>query len=190
MHTTRRPVTGACTVLFFAVMSGIALSSPAHAASYCHTNNRNTFGVDKAVLFDGGRGDLQYPAILHGKKVYLASNSANASAKAYAEGLAPGDILSIDRANFDVRNVPKNCNNPYKNVICGPGHYWLSTTYVQQHGTWDYCETFNRDQYNNMETPRIDGAHHAVRVCLRHNGGLQCTNVWYADNDDDATDRF
>ncbi|MBE3009415.1 hypothetical protein IL992_09415 [Microbispora sp. NEAU-D428] len=34
----------------------------------------------------------------------------------------------------------------------------------------------------------IDGAHRYVRVCLRRSGALQCTNIWYGDNDDETGD--
>jgi hypothetical protein len=83
-------------------------------------------------------------------------------------------ILSIDRSSFPVTGPRKD-------------HNWLTTDDVQRRGTWDFCET-RAGSRGTYQSRRIDGAHRAVRVCLRHQGAIQCTNIWYADNDDNAGD--
>ncbi|WP_170208298.1 hypothetical protein [Couchioplanes caeruleus] len=147
-------------------MLEVALPNPAHAASYCHTQ-KSGFGPDRPINY----------AILHGTPVTLMSDSANASAYVNAE-LKPGDVLSIDRSNFEVRGPRSDHNWPSNDDVARIG------------GTWDYCETFAGSAYGWMSTPRIDGAHRAVRGCLRRNGEVRCQDIWYADNDDDRTDWF
>jgi hypothetical protein len=154
------------------VVAGVAAPSPAQAAGTCHHNGGSILPDNDVQGNFGSTGDMKYPATLHGRTVRLITDSGNASAYAGAL-LQAGDVLSIDRSNFEVRGPRSD-------------HNWLTTTDVQSRGTWDYCEVTGPGVY--VTTPRIDGAHRAVRVCLRHNGGLQCTNIWYADNDDDAGD--
>ncbi|HEX7307632.1 hypothetical protein [Lentzea sp.] len=160
-------------VLGAAFTVGLLVSSPtaAHAEKKCHGGGWPVLGYGE-VKYDnpGGSGDLKYPASLHGRTARLYSGRSNAAAYARVY-LTRGDVLGIDRSNF---------------TVTGPGsdHNWLRTDEVEARGTWDYCEvTATSDA--TYDTPVIDGAHRAVRICLLHNGGRQCTNIWYADNDDD-----
>jgi hypothetical protein len=141
---------------------------PAQDSNHCHLNRAS-------YKPDGEVGRPYYPVKLYGHTVRLYTNRGNASARAVVNGLENGDILSIDRSNFGVRG-PKD-------------HYWRTTGEIEDRGTWDYCEA-RPDWSGTAVTPRIDGAHRAVRVCLRHRGVLQCANWWYADNDDDVNDWF
>ncbi|KAB1929850.1 hypothetical protein F8271_28485 [Micromonospora sp. ALFpr18c] len=147
-------------------------SAPAQAANRCVSGAWNALG-DGEVLKTGSTGDTRYPGSLHGKTIRLYSNHANASVIAKAEGASSGDVISIDRSNFSVTGSAE--------------HYFKSTTDIQKLGTWDYCET-QASSSGTLTSKRIDGAHRYVRVCLRHSGALQCMNVWYGDNDDDAGD--
>jgi hypothetical protein len=167
-----KTVAAVLSIVASAVMLNVAASAPAQAASSCHRNSGSVLGAGEVEVSFGSTGDMKYPATLHGRKVRLFTDSGNASAYAVAL-LQPGDILSIDRSNFEVRGPRSD-------------HNWLTTSEVQARGDWDYCEVTGPG--SQIATPRIDGAHRAVRVCLRHNGGLQCTNIWYADNDDDKDD--
>ncbi|WP_147268682.1 hypothetical protein [Sphaerisporangium album] len=168
-HVTLAALLGAT----LSVAVSVSAPSAAHAANACHSGAWNALGDGEVKYDEGPTGDLKYPATLHGKTVRLYSNRANASARAEAN-LSAGDVMGIDRSNF---------------TVTGPNadHNWLRTHEVEARGTWDYCEV-TAGSNGTYSTPRIDGAHRAVRVCILHNGGRQCTNVWYADNDDDSGD--
>lgn len=164
-------LTGATTVVMTAV-----LPSAAHASAACHTGANSIMPDYDLTGSWGSTGDLKYPAVLHGKKIHLYTDRGNASAYAKGENLSKGDILSIDRSNWRLNPQTEKAE-----------HYWLSTAKVGARGTYDYCEK-KITSAGTQSTPRIDGAHRAVRPCLRHKGALQCTNVWYADNDDNPGD--
>ncbi|SCF46434.1 hypothetical protein GA0070564_11376 [Micromonospora mirobrigensis] len=144
----------------------------AEAANACFLGNYNALG-DSEVNRSGSTGDTRYPATLHGKTVHLYTNVANASVVATVDGASTGDVVSIDRSVFRVSGTAD--------------HYFKTTAQIQALGTWDYCEK-TATSSGKLTSKRIDGAHHYVRVCLRHSGALQCTNVWYGDNDDEAGD--
>ncbi|MFC0552709.1 hypothetical protein ACFFHJ_17625 [Planotetraspora thailandica] len=83
---------------------------------------------------------------------------------ARVENASAGDIVSIDRAtDSDKRNTTKK--------------WW----FTEQIGSWEYCQRTVYATGNTVHSPTINNWHTPVRVCLRHNGALQCTNVWYAD---------
>ncbi len=107
-----------------------------------------------------------YPVQLHGRTVILYTGRRTAKAYASAGGLGQNDILSIDRS---------------RNAFIGNDldHKWPYTHQVAANGGWDYCE--DKSGRSTQKTPTVDGYQHAVRVCLRRNGALQCSNVWYSD---------
>lgn len=146
---------------------GATTAAPAEAAANCHYNNVAITGYYGELSYSGS-----YPASLHGETVRLYSHSADASVKATVSGAQAGDILSVDRSNFLVTG--------------GGSHYWQTTSWIQSQGTWDYCEKTLTGTSATIEG--VDGAHRYVRVCLRRSGALQCTNIWYGDNDDDTGD--
>lgn len=156
------------------VLAGTVTAAPAQAAANCHYNNVAITGYYGEVKYgsSSASGDLRYPATLHGATVRLYSHTADASVKATVSGARSGDILSVDRSNFRVSGTA--------------GHYFKSTSWVQSHGTWDYCE--KKLSGTSASIAGIDGAHRYVRVCLRRSGALQCTNIWYGDNDDETGD--
>ena len=155
----------------FAVGLSVSIPSAAYAEKKCHSGGWPAGGYGE-VKYDnpGATGDLKYPATLHGRTARLYSGRTNAAAYAKVY-LTKGYVLGIDRSNF---------------TVTGPraDHNWLRTHEVEAKGTWDYCEV-TASSNRTYETPVIDGAHRAVRICLLHDGGRQCTNIWYADNDDD-----
>jgi hypothetical protein len=142
----------------------VLLPAPAaHAAAACHVNNGFTYEPVGAP----------YPEVRFGETMHLMSDGRNASAYGFVFADS-GDILSIDQARF---------------TVSGSAHfYWLTTDEVERRGGWDYCESVVALWPSYLFTPAVDGAHRPVRLCLRHHGNLECSNSWYADNDDDADD--
>jgi hypothetical protein len=109
-----------------------------------------------------------YPVTLHGTTVrlYSGGDTGGAYAKIW-RGLRSDEILSIDRSRAE---------------FVGEYRYtWPLTSQVEVKG-WDYCERHG-PTVGYGQTPSVDGFHHAVRVCLRRAGALQCSNVWYSDQD-------
>ncbi|WP_191839075.1 hypothetical protein [Catellatospora chokoriensis] len=145
--------------------------APAQAAKDCHIGVVAT-GLYQEVTKSGATGDLRYPATLHNATIKLYSHSGDASVKAEVSGARSGDILSVDRSNFLVTGTAE--------------YYWQSTSWMQTQGTWDYCEKTLTGSSATIKD--MDGAHRWIRVCLRRSGALQCTNVWYGDNDDESGD--
>jgi hypothetical protein len=131
----------------------------AHAnSSAC---NQAFVDVPGQVLYNGNGRDVNLPATLHGKKVHLYNGRAFNQSYATVDNPSPGDVISIDRAtDSDKRHTTKK---------------WWRTDEI--HG-WEYCEA-NTDSY--WRTPTMNNWHIPMRVCLRHNGALQCSNIWYAD---------
>jgi hypothetical protein len=145
---------------------------PASAAANCHYNNVATTGYYAQVDRTGSTGDMRYPATLHNATLTLYSHTADASVKVSVSNGRAGDIVSVDRSNFLVTGTAD--------------HYFQPTSWVQARGTWDYCEKTLSGTSASLQG--IDGAHRWIRVCLRRSGALQCTNIWYGDNDDETGD--
>jgi hypothetical protein len=108
--------------------------------------------------------DLALPATLHGRKIRLMNGRYTDKMYAKADSWSSGDIISIDWARATTTQS------------------WRFTSQIS--GGWDYCEktlgTGNvlfRDR-----SPVVPGRNHPVRVCLRHAGSLQCTNIWRSDH--------
>jgi hypothetical protein len=116
----------------------------------------------KDIIYDGNKRDINYPATLHGKTVRLMNGGSTNHSFAWVENASAGDILSIDRATD-----PDKKNTTQK--------WWTSGI-----GKWEYCE---QKGWRNGDwgTPSMSNWHVPMRVCLRHNGALQCANIWYAD---------
>ncbi|MEV4411415.1 hypothetical protein [Catellatospora sp. NPDC049609] len=156
------------------VVADAVAAPPASAAAYCHYNNVAATGAYLPVEKTGSTGDMRYPATLHGATLTLYSHTADASAKVTVDNGRVGDVVSIDRSNY---------------LVTGTGEsYFQTTSWVQSHGTgtWDYCEKTLTGTSGSLAG--IDGAHRWIRVCLRRSGALQCTNIWYGDNDDETGD--
>lgn len=111
------------------------------------------------------------PNSLHDTRVYLCYSDVATSpnglpfrawAKAY---MRSGDILSIDRSIGDINSTE-----------------WPTTSTVQSEGGgWTYKETTSRGGWTTAGY--MEAFYNAVRICVRHNGALQCQNVWFADHD-------
>lgn len=117
----------------------------------------------KQVLYNGNGTDRNYPAKLHGKTVRLMNGGAFNQSYAVVENPSAGDIVSIDRAtDSDKKNTTKK---------------WWKTSEIRG---WEYCQT-KTGSGGKWLSPSMNNWHVPMRVCLRHKGALQCTNVWYAD---------
>jgi hypothetical protein len=149
-------------------------ATSAAAAANCHWNNVPFGGFWGTVQLSGSTGDMRYPATLHGATITLQTHSADASVRVTASGLRQGDVLSVDRSNFRVAGSAE--------------YYFQSTAWVQARGTWDYCESPPMSGSGIAVIEGVDGAHRYIRTCLRRSGALQCTNMWYGDNDDETGD--
>jgi hypothetical protein len=171
----------ALVIAFFGVADG-AQPSPARAAADCHPKGWSGIPdyYDEVKYTDPNRtsGDFRYPATLHGTTVRLMTDTGNASTYVSAI-LRKGDVLSIDRTNFLVSDLIPDALPLTEGK---PGYYFRETYSIEGKGTWDYCET-TATHNGAFATPHIDGSNRFVRACLRRNGGLQCTNMWYGDMD-------
>ncbi|MEU1465980.1 hypothetical protein ABZ467_36170 [Streptomyces sp. NPDC005727] len=137
----------------------VTAASPAHADSTAC--NQVFTDVPGEVLYNGNGRDVNLPATLHGKKVRLYNGRGFNQSYATVDNPSPGDIVSIDRAlDSDKRNTTKK---------------WWRTDEIR---SWEYCQA-NTD--TRSRTPTMNNWHVPMRVCLRHNGALQCSNIWYAD---------
>jgi hypothetical protein len=154
-------------VMFLAAVALAAPLSSAQAGICMHPSKPDWKGWGTVGCSSDPRREC-YPARLHGTWIYLFTGRS--SARAFAEAwLNPGDILSIDRSRAEFKG------NDWD-------HKWPWTHQVAAAGGWDYCER-RAPLYNFWRTPQVDGYKHAVRVCLRRNGDLRCTNTWYSDQD-------
>jgi hypothetical protein len=121
--------------------------------------------VYKDIEYKGNGVDFNYPAKLHGKTVRLRNGGAfNHSFAAMKSPLSisDGEILSIDRAT--------RWGTPFRQ---SKDRAWYDTSQIFE---WEYCQSegfWLTPAMNNWRTP--------MRVCLRHNGALQCANLWYED---------
>ncbi|WP_214105369.1 hypothetical protein [Acrocarpospora catenulata] len=143
----------------------LAGAAPAQAAAKC---------VGGTELIAWGQVGSPYPVTLRLTTTYLYTGKT--SAAAYARAWLPnGSYISIDRsiARFEPKDATERNN----------GHGWRTNAEVANSGGYDYCEKYHAGASAYVETPRIDGSHHAVRPCLRINGILQCADKWYLDFD-------
>jgi hypothetical protein len=108
--------------------------------------------------------DLALPATLHGRKIRLMNGRQSDKMYAKADSWSSGDIISIDWARTSTSQS------------------WRFTNQIT--GGWDYCEKTlgTGNVLFNDRSPVVPGRDHPVRVCLRHAGALQCTNIWRADH--------
>ncbi|GGT33542.1 hypothetical protein [Streptomyces chromofuscus] len=146
-----------CSAITTAVLAASAVAvttEPAQADAICHT----TWEI---AYRDVG---TYYPVTLHGTTVYLQSGSPNGSARAKAS-LRAGDILTLDRSKYQTTRK------------------WSTTTQVMNElNGYDYCG-ITASTSGTHYTQQIEGYQNAIRVCLRRSGALQCSNMWYADQD-------
>ncbi|MFG1604079.1 hypothetical protein [Actinoplanes sp. NPDC049265] len=145
-------------------------STAAEAAAACHREMAG-LGLYQPVDLSNEAGDDPGVAVLGGAAVRLFTDNGDAGVKAEVEGASPGDILSVDVTNFP--------------VISTKEHDYRPTKWIEEHGTWDYCE--RRVDGTSARIVGLIGAHRYVRACLRHSGEPEpdCMKFWYGDNDDD-----
>ncbi|KAM3096908.1 hypothetical protein ACKFKG_09480 [Phormidesmis sp. 146-35] len=127
--------------------------------------NRPFADIPREVLYKGNGRDHNYPARLHGKTVRLINGARFHQSYALVERPSKGDIVSIDRTTD-----PDKLNTKQK---------WWDGSKIRN---WEFCQS--KVTINNAPrwtSPTIYNLHVPVRVCLRHNGALQCANTWYAD---------
>lgn len=165
----------ALSATFLLVMGSLAVgagSASAHTSAVsCRTDTYFDVKGWGEILYgsdhsDWNGKDIAYPATLHGKTVRLMNGRY--TNRMYAKVINPstGDIVSVDRAKG----------------ISGTTRVWWRTDEVAAQGGWDYCETKVTSSGGEWKSPWVPGWQVPVRVCLRHNGALQCTNIWRADN--------
>jgi hypothetical protein len=142
------------------IIGGITIV-PSAAYADSGACNEGFADVPGEVIYNGNGVDVNLPAKLHGKTVHLMNGRAANQSYATVDNPSPGDIISIDRAtDSDKLNTTKK---------------WWRTNEI---GGWEYCQA-NTNSYRR--TPTMNNWHIPMRVCLRHNGALQCSNIWYAD---------
>ncbi|MGW1887428.1 hypothetical protein [Streptomyces sp. NPDC001970] len=150
----RLSLSSAITAALLAASAVAVTAEPAQAAAHCHT----TWEIGYKNV------GTHYPVTLHGTTVYLQSGSPNGSARAYAN-LRTGDILTLDRSKYQTTRT------------------WSTTTQVMNElNGYDYCG-ITASSNGTRYTQQIEGYQNAIRVCLRRGGALQCSNMWYADQD-------
>ncbi|MEU8036322.1 hypothetical protein [Streptosporangium sp. NPDC049078] len=148
-----------------ASVTGLAPTANADSSA-CNTPVPDVY---KEVLYSSGSArwngrDVAYPAKLHGKTVRLMNGGAFNQSYAKVENATAGDIVSIDRTtDSDKVNTTKK---------------WWFTDQIRG---WEFCQKTVSTTGSTVHSPMINNWHRPVRVCLRHNGALQCANVWYAD---------
>ena len=128
----------------------------------------NRFAVDLFGEYIHGSssaaGDKRYPATLHGKTVRFWNGRAFNQTYAQVVNPSAGDIVSIDRTtDSDKQNTTQSIWN------------------TSQIRGWEFCQTKAAESGGVANSPAMNNWHIPMRVCLRHNGALQCTNVWHAD---------
>jgi len=127
--------------------------------------NRVFTDIAGEVFYDKGKSpDHNYPLRLHGKTVHLMNGKGFNQSYALVDRPSIGDIVSIDRATD-----PDKLKTKKK---------WWDTSEIH---SWEFCELKVTANAAHWPSPTINNWHVPVRVCLRHNGALQCANTWYAD---------
>ena len=162
-----RTISSIFTVLAIAIFGTMFQTPAAYADSAACTTNYFDPWTWGEVLYGSSHSDyngrdIALPATLHGKTVRLMNGRYTNKSFARVENPSAGDIVSIDRAT-SVTNTTRT--------------WW----YTYQISSWEYCQTRIDSSGGWARSPAIDNWHRPVRVCLRHNGALQCTNIWYAD---------
>ncbi|RSM86230.1 hypothetical protein DMH04_13705 [Kibdelosporangium aridum] len=149
------------------VLSLLMVSGSAQAAARC-------VGRTGMLYYDKG---YPYSVTLHGFQVTLQTARVGSNGNPNGGGAAraiihpgssyryrAGDIISIDRSI----SALSPSSNPW------------STDDIHRFGGWDYCESTLHSP-DSIRTTTVDGYHHAVRVCFRRSGSVQCSNSWYSD---------